>query len=300
MKTPICVLTLIACAQEIFSQPSSCIAGTFWDQGQCKDCPAGSFSASGARSCTPCLGGTFSSNLASASCSPCDSGYVSSSGATKCIECQPGRISNAAKDGCVQCSDGTFQSLPGQIECNPCPPNSNCHPTYFSCFPSFGKLGMSCVVCADLGLMQVNGDCVSSVSSSSPQTFALSSKMRNTQTTSHRSPAPTEKVPKPPSDEKGGWPFMTYVIIGGSSLGFLGFILLISWIIYRVRLSRKSHEDDTSYTNLTTGSFTSVQADALTTNQAKNNDFLDVPTSLAPHVQTTSVTIFQDTVRMFS
>jgi sugar lactone lactonase YvrE len=129
----------------IISSCIPCSAGTYGVENPtqaptsrsiaCSSCPVGTFSPSGALSCTYCAVGFFTESLSSISCSPCPSGtYGSFPGAsnksTACLDCPAGtynELSGQTRISCATCPAGTASNVKGSSSsstCVPCKPGS--------------------------------------------------------------------------------------------------------------------------------------------------------------------------------
>ncbi|KAH9910835.1 uncharacterized protein BXZ73DRAFT_108439 [Epithele typhae] len=130
-----------------------CSAGTYGPNGRlCFPCPANSFSAEAASSCTVCPSGS-TANSGSASCTPCSAGtYFAGSSclscpvntysaplATSCTACPDQQVSDMGSSSCHACASGTHYDsgscvidtptcTPGQYpldgECSSCAANT--------------------------------------------------------------------------------------------------------------------------------------------------------------------------------
>lgn len=126
-----------------------CASGTYMflgpDYTACVICQPGTFSLTGATSCSLCPVGTFAGAYTQSACTPCDGGYYTDvPGSTACQPCFPGFIPNMDKSACVVCplgyyclADGTVTACPvGSIvngtglssvdQCITCPANNVC------------------------------------------------------------------------------------------------------------------------------------------------------------------------------
>lgn len=127
-------LTLVV-AQEL------CPPGSFTTRtGTCKQCPVGTYQPqSGQNGCKPCQGADIAAMEGSASCTPCGTNEQPNSRRTACTcvrgasraeengaceICPPGTLSALGSDPCIPCRRNTFQPLPGQTRCVPCPNGS--------------------------------------------------------------------------------------------------------------------------------------------------------------------------------
>ena len=85
---------------------SSCSAGYYSSSGSCAACPAGTYSAALATSCTQCLEGY----------------YQDKSAQTSCITCPTSKISTAkGSPSCTDCPDGYYVCQEGSTSCTACP-----------------------------------------------------------------------------------------------------------------------------------------------------------------------------------
>lgn len=104
---------------------SSCLAGTYSPSGatSCTTCAAGTFSAAMASSCTTCAPGTATGVATGAtSCVDCGAGQYSAGGATHCTNCAAGTYNNHTRQSaCLPCAPGSFQSGSGSGQCTLCP-----------------------------------------------------------------------------------------------------------------------------------------------------------------------------------
>ena len=124
----------------------SCAPGTYCPTPHLPPlgCPEGSFSLSGAASCTPCPAGHRCPYRDQASAFPCRMGETAEESQGFCSPCPPGRQCPSTSDmsRITKCEPGTF-STGGQAFCTPCPPGfacgyttaadmQECPPGYFS------------------------------------------------------------------------------------------------------------------------------------------------------------------------
>ena len=100
-----------------------CPAGQYQDskgKSSCKACNAGKYSTGGASSCTPCEAGT-SSAAGAGRCTPCSAGKYSAGGASSCTPCPAGKYQpNAGQDSCILCPIGQYQASTGKTSCTSC------------------------------------------------------------------------------------------------------------------------------------------------------------------------------------
>ena len=89
--------------------------------GECKPCPAGSYSEEGSEECHLCPPGTISSTGQGA-CQECGPGKYASS-PSKCEKCQIGTSnSHGSATICRPCGPGTMTNSSGASYCTPCLP----------------------------------------------------------------------------------------------------------------------------------------------------------------------------------
>ena len=144
--------------------------GQYWSGIRDMECPAGTFSSTGATSlkdCEPCGIGFYS--LAGVGyCSPCGAGTFAASDKDSCNNCQPGKISGIAAKVCTDCEIGKFNNKEKQDACSSCPQyqgtNSSEGQTACECNDGFvsktDSAGEASCVC-EPGFTLENGFCVS-------------------------------------------------------------------------------------------------------------------------------------------
>jgi hypothetical protein len=130
-----------------FCNPTATAAGYYYYsvfQSHC-ECPAGSYSAAGATSCTSCPSGFYAATSVSSSCSTCPAGRFaatgssscsvcgagteSASGAASCSDCPAGKYSTggtSAVPSCTDCVAGKYQNFDGVSFCISCPAGYYC------------------------------------------------------------------------------------------------------------------------------------------------------------------------------
>ena len=109
-----------SCAAGKFSAVTSATSST-----TCQPCGAGSYSLSGASSCTLCSSGHISTTSGATECIPCSPGkWVAIEGQASCIFCAPGKSGNStgavSLNSCAPCSAGSYQVDSGAIVCTLC------------------------------------------------------------------------------------------------------------------------------------------------------------------------------------
>ena len=118
---------------------ADCALGQFSEasaSGECQACPAGTYAAPGAPSCTACVPGTVDEDEdPTTPCTDCDVGYYASvGGQTACTQCSSGTFDDRDPSTvCEECAPGKspFANLTG---CDECPPG-----TEPRCVPSGGR-----------------------------------------------------------------------------------------------------------------------------------------------------------------
>ena len=85
----------------------------------CEDCPAGTYSAAGATTCTPCINNTYTSTPGQSSCTPCEENQIANSTHTGC---------QTKTTDTVTCSPGTYLKANGTTaeDCEICPSGYYC------------------------------------------------------------------------------------------------------------------------------------------------------------------------------
>lgn len=124
-----------------------CVAGTFKDNGVCKECPSG-YSSSNDRLRCFCPPGSSTNNGA---CTECPNGYVTPSlDSSSCTICPAGKYQfpDKKKTSCKLCSGGRFQDQAGTTACKYCPAGQ---------ITDFGNQAKSCV--CPTGSAVENGVC---------------------------------------------------------------------------------------------------------------------------------------------
>lgn len=115
-------------SQQVFTC-DACSPGTWagLNSEVCNSCPAGKVSpimrATGADTCTPCLGGTVASFEGSSTCTSCAAGLYSGNSSSVCVNCTQGTWSSAQASVCIVCVAGTYsvtQLGPSSSVCIPC------------------------------------------------------------------------------------------------------------------------------------------------------------------------------------
>jgi len=88
----------------------------------CTDCLAGSFSAAGAGTCTPCATGNYQPDPGKTSCIQCPVGKErTTTGGTTCTDCSAGYYADTiGTSNCKACAAGTYQDQIGQTGCKQC------------------------------------------------------------------------------------------------------------------------------------------------------------------------------------
>ncbi|KAA8594284.1 hypothetical protein FQN60_005118, partial [Etheostoma spectabile] len=148
--SPVDSLTGFPCPPGFFcsvgtSVPKPCPKGTFSeqsglvDESQCRSCSPGFFCSETGLSAVsgPCLPGFYclegsqtATPMSSVSGGVCPAGHYCAEGSSVPSPCPAGFYQNETggkgKDYCKTCPLGWFQDLPGQKECNPCPPGFHC------------------------------------------------------------------------------------------------------------------------------------------------------------------------------
>lgn len=120
------------------SRSQQCGFGQIRKNGECRDCPPGTFLNFSGNRCTPCYPGTFqpffrapndgacrrcfidtfNSKEGATSCQPCPAGTISGRGATKCLGCGPGTYLRG--DRCLRCEKATYSSGALNRACTAC------------------------------------------------------------------------------------------------------------------------------------------------------------------------------------
>jgi len=103
----------------------------------CRECPAGSYSSSGALECTFCPVGFYSKSSGSISCASCPSGSFgvvpgASNETVACAPCPEGTfndLTGQTRISCISCPAGTFSNVLGARSSSTC---SSCKPGTFS------------------------------------------------------------------------------------------------------------------------------------------------------------------------
>ena len=86
------------------------------------ECPAGTYSTSGAVACVPCAPGTYADAAAMTSCKLAAPGsYVAAAGAAAATPCAAGSYSGSAATACAPCPEGSFVNETGSPNCLRCP-----------------------------------------------------------------------------------------------------------------------------------------------------------------------------------
>lgn len=107
------------------------------EEGECTQCPPGTFSVPGGAMCMECREGTYQPANASSKCLSCPPGSQStanrtacescglgfySTGGTQCQSCPEGFfVAGQGSSACFACAKGYFTSSRGTIMCSPCP-----------------------------------------------------------------------------------------------------------------------------------------------------------------------------------
>ncbi len=141
-----------SCAPAGCVPPPLCPAGQFLNGSSCENCPAGTFSAVGASSCTTCTNGQ-TWNGSSCWCPP---GYYTKDG--ECKICSAGTYSGANATRCIQCDTGVpywgaSGSTAGSSSCTICPNGTCWKHSSASCqcncgFSTSHWVGSRCITCS--------------------------------------------------------------------------------------------------------------------------------------------------------
>ncbi len=101
-----------------------CAAGNyseFYGLTVCNMCTQGTYSGTGASTCTKCSWGTYNTNIGSSTCRFCSAGtYMANTNPTMCTACTAGTYSLGTSANCLICNAGTYSSLNGASECLMC------------------------------------------------------------------------------------------------------------------------------------------------------------------------------------
>ena len=116
--------------QTIYAQWDTCPAGTFAAAGatSCTACAAGTYSGAGAGSCTTCAAGSYNTGTGNTGCTTCPNGYYCTGG-TNTTACKAGYKGTGTgkkneAEGCSICSAGTYSSSTASTTCTTCPAGS--------------------------------------------------------------------------------------------------------------------------------------------------------------------------------
>ena len=102
----------------VATSSTSQLVGSATFEGQ-QECPAGTYSLSGASYCVYCDPGSYTSSAGQTSCLFADAGsFVSETGATQQWTCPAGKYTaGSGMSSCASCAAGTFQSAAGETSC---------------------------------------------------------------------------------------------------------------------------------------------------------------------------------------
>lgn len=137
-RSPIIVLLACFIAAVI---ALDCPAGSFPGSGECKLCPAGTWSFANSTACTKCEAGTFNGFIGAQGpdlCRRCDAGTFGRPGASRCRPCPAGKVSESFSPrcfacgpgkelrfrNCAPCSKGSYSTGNANLDCTSCPPRT--------------------------------------------------------------------------------------------------------------------------------------------------------------------------------
>lgn len=134
-----------AWVEEIVKSLHKCPAGQYSKDLMCINCPPGTYSNTGSKSCSSCPEGTYASGYGNTSCSYCSSGtYASGTGNSSCSSCS---YSNCETSGygatsCYSRCGGSTPYCNGSGSCVECTSDSHCSGSTPYCSKNHG-----CVEC---------------------------------------------------------------------------------------------------------------------------------------------------------
>ncbi|KAG9073560.1 Dihydroxyacetone synthase, partial [Ceratobasidium sp. UAMH 11750] len=107
----------------------NCSAGKYPSGNVCTNCPAGTYSATGASTCSNCPAGTIS-NAGSSTCTVCPGGFIPAVSGNTCTSCPANTYSSGGQ--CTPCPSGQT-SNPGSSSCGPQPSKRAVQPVLDTC-----------------------------------------------------------------------------------------------------------------------------------------------------------------------